>query len=149
MLAIKHAFLIDSYNAFWLKTRNLPMYQVSAITVCTMLTAHAMQILVTLPSYIVVCTNYSLFVNSSVGAATWIFWFVTIGLIVDLISLFILIASGRSRHIHLWISLLWNKIKKALNMPYLPRYYVVYRYLNQAIMQKEFKRLFASFYIFY
>ena len=137
-------FLIDSYNAFWLKTRNLPMYQVSAITVCTMLTAHAMQILVTLPSYIVVCTNYSLFVNSSVGAATWIFWFVTVGLIVDLISLFILIASGRSRHIHLWISLLWNKIKKALHMPYLPRHHVVYRYINQATMQKEFKRLFAD-----
>lgn len=137
-------FLFDSYNAFWLKTRNLPMYQVSAITICTMLTAHAMQILVTIPSYIVVCINYNLFLNSSVGAATWIFWFVTIGLIVDLISLFVLIISGKSRHVHLWISLLWNKIKKTLHMPYLPRHHVIYRYVNRAVMQEEFNKLFAD-----
>ena len=137
-------FLVDSYNAFWLKTRNIEMYKVSAITICTMLTAHAMQILVTIPSYIIVCINYNLFINSGVETASWIFWFVTVGLIVDLCSLFVLIITGTSRHVHLWISLLWNKIKKTLHMPYLPKHHVVFRYVSQAIMKKEFKRLFAD-----
>lgn len=140
-------FLTDPYNAFWLRTHNIEMHKCSAITLCTMLIWHSTQLVVTLPSFIIVCTQYNSFVTSPVQGSIIVFWFVIVGLSVDLICLGVLIISGVSKRIHMWISLLWNAIKKKIRMPYLTKHEVINKYMNQAMMQKEFKKHFCDAYL--
>jgi len=140
-------FLTDPYNAFWLRTHNIEMHKCSAITLCTMLIWHSTQLVVTLPSFAIVCTQYNSFVTSPVQGSIIIFWCVIVGLSVDLISLGILIIFGVSKRIHMWISLLWNAIKKKIRMPYLTKHEAINKYMNQAMMQKEFKKHFCDAYL--
>ncbi len=137
-------FLVDSYNTFWLKTKNIEFHKCSAITLCTMLTWHTIQILVTLPSYFIVCLSYRLFLQDSGVEKVWIFWFVTVGLCVDIFTFVLMIIFGVSKRLHILISMLWNKLKKVFHLPYLSKHYIIYKYMNQAAMQKEFKKQFCD-----
>ncbi|MBP5257041.1 MAG: hypothetical protein J6Y96_01660 [Mycoplasma sp.] len=136
--------LVDPYSAFWLRTQHVEPYKCGAITICTMLIWHTIQILITIPSYVIVCMSYNDFVKSNVTSAKLIFWFVSTGFIVDLITLSILAILGTSRHIHIWISLLWNRIKKIFHFRYLPKHHVIYLYMNQELLKKEFRKQFMD-----
>ena len=136
--------LVDSYSAFWLRTRHIEPYKCGAITICTMLTWHTIQIIITIPSYIIVCMSYNDFATSNVANAKMMFYFVSTGFFIDLITLSVLVIFGTSRHIHIWTSLLWNRIKKTFHFHYLPKHHIIYRYMTQELLKKEFRKQFMD-----
>ena len=81
-------FVTDPYTVFWLKTQGLPTHKASALVLSTVSIWQLVQIIVTLPSFVFICMEYSSLIESKGGIYT--FWIMVVGLLFDFISLFVM-----------------------------------------------------------
>lgn len=126
--------LVDSYVAFWFRQQNISTYKATALSLSNSFLVYIGQILITIPSFIFLCFNYSI---QSLNTDWFIsFWCVIAGLIVDVIIFIFFVVVLFSKNIHLWMSLLWNYIKKILKIKYHTKAETIQKYKEN----ESFKR---------
>lgn len=108
--------LTDPFTLFWLKTCKLTNKQVYSILTTNAFIWQVVQIVITLPSYIYLCSQYSLFTTETEDII--IFWMITIGMLID-VGIFcffgILIFSKKITY---YLSISFNYVKKIFKLKY-------------------------------
>ena len=132
-------FVTDPYTVFWLKTQGLPTHKASALVLSTVSIWQLVQIIVTLPSFVFICMEYSSLIESKGGIYT--FWIMVVGLLFDFISLGFLILCMINKHIHMYVSMFFNKIKKILHLKYSTKEEIREKYLVKATLFNDLKVL--------
>ena len=130
-------FVTDPYTVFWLKTQGLPTHKASALVLSTVSIWQLVQIIVTLPSFVFICMEYSSLIESKGGIYT--FWIMVVGLLFDFISLGFLILCMINKHIHMYVSMFFNKIKKILHLKYSTKEEIREKYLVKATLFNDLK----------
>ena len=138
LVAISPAnFITDPFSIWWLKKKGINLTRATSIVIGTSLIWQLVCIIVTFPSFIYVCENYHLLSVSTNGVSC--FWLNFLGVLLNICSLTFYILIGVNKHIHLWVSMLFNKIKKIFKRKYLSKHQVIHKYLNQEVMLLYFK----------
>jgi hypothetical protein len=57
---------------------------------------------------------------------------------IDLVVLGFLFMFGFSRKVHIFISIIFNKLRKTFKMSYLTKPQIVEKYMKDAVMRQEF-----------
>jgi uncharacterized membrane protein YbhN (UPF0104 family) len=81
--------------------------------------------------------------NDPIGKTVFIFIFVGMG--IDLIILSFLFVFGFSKRIHIFASLIFNKIRKMFKMSHLTKAQIVEKYMKEAVMRQEFVGMLKDF----
>lgn len=83
--------------------------------------------------------EYSSLIESKGGIYT--FWIMVVGLLFDFISLGFLILCMINKHIHMYVSMFFNKIKKILHLKYSTKEEIREKYLVKATLFNDLKVL--------
>lgn len=67
-----------------------------------------------------------------------------IGLVVDLLMMFLIFALNYSRHLHVFLSKIFNQIKAMLRLKHMTGHEIVDKYKVNAFYKKEFKETLLS-----
>ncbi len=109
-------FVTDPYNVFWLKTLGFSNSKASSIVWSNAFLWHSIQMVITLPSFIIICTHYGEIVVNDDGLTT--FWFIVTGLIIDFFIFGCLLFMGLNKRFHFYLSATVNWVKKMLKLKY-------------------------------
>ncbi|MGL4950580.1 MAG: glycosyltransferase [Mycoplasma sp.] len=128
----------EPYCIYWLKKKGLSLQTASVIVASNTILFPIVQILITWPSFFVLCGLYGdLSVNSP-----WmiIFWFSFMGLIFDILGLLSLWLLSYSKNVHYFIGILISKFKKLFKMEYSSKEDIKMEFKQKASFQREFAK---------
>ncbi len=126
----------DPYSLFWIKSHGVSNSK-SFVLVCSNgMICQAAQVIITIPSFIVVCMSYHAFIAAGTEAIS-VFWLMVIGLCIDTLSIVFFCAISFSKNLSYLLSLIFNKIKKFFHLKYHTNEQVKERYLNQKQVSRE------------
>lgn len=140
----------EPYTIYWMVSRGATIKQANTITVTSGIANSISDILVTIPSFIYISTDYNNIINSFSGSV--VYWFIVVGLIVNIMVLLITFLLGLSKRIHYLISLFSNFILRKLRKNYLEKdeiykkYIIEFEFRNSIIEGLKEKKF--SIYIF-
>lgn len=139
------SLLSDPYAVFWLRTRGVSLHKASAITINNDFLTTIVAMLLSWPSIIYMAVDHTLetLLNDPTGKIVFIFVFIGMG--IDLVVLFILFVFGFSKRVHIFASIVFNKVRKLFRMPYLTKAQIVEKYMKEAIMRQEFVVMLKDF----
>lgn len=128
----------EPYIIFWLKKRGLTLKEASAVVLSFTIISPLSQILITWPSFFVICTDY----KNNANNVIWLtcFWTVFVGLFFDLVACAFTFLVGYSKRAHYVINVVINRIKKTVRMKYKTNEKIKIEY----IQNQEFKKLFLN-----
>lgn len=102
----------EPYIIFWLNRKIKNVKKASAITLGSNFIAQISSLIVTLPSFI-----YSMVVvkfNLAITSENVVFWFLIIGITLDIIVFLGILVIVYTKRIHFWFAIIFEKIKKIL-----------------------------------
>lgn len=128
----------EPYIIYWMKKRGLTIKESTSVVASFVVINPLMQIIITWPSFFIMCSSYGEFVNNQ----KWItsFWIVFVGLMLDLIGSIFWMLMSISKKAHYFISLLTNKIKKIFKLEYKNSKEIKEEYIKNS----SFKKLFIN-----
>lgn len=130
----------EPFLIYWLRRKNLEVSEASAVVLLNSTGGQAMSLLVTWPSYIYLLTLYNSFIDTPNGQL--IFWFSTVGMILDAIVMISFIITSTSSHMHYYISLVFNQFLKFFKFNYKNKEEIRF----QLRQNKSFRKLLATEY---
>lgn len=136
-------FVTDPFAVYWLRKKGLKMHEAVTVTIGCSLICQVAQIIVTIPSFVMVCMQYHNLINVPGGHAT--FWLMFIGLSINVINVAFLSFSGVSRKFHILISKIWNTILRWLHLKYKSNLEIVNEYYHKNSIKKEFNSFFKDY----
>ncbi len=126
----------EPYIIYWLKKRGLTLRESTAIVASFTAVYPFVQVLITWPSFFIICNDYVAHLNNS----AWItsFWIVFAGLMCDLFVTIFWIVTSTSKNIHYWFNLAINKVKKILRLKYKSNEELKDEFKNKGVFRKLF-----------
>ncbi|MGL4951831.1 MAG: lysylphosphatidylglycerol synthase domain-containing protein [Mycoplasma sp.] len=124
------------YSLYWMSSRNASLKTVGSLTLTTLVFSLIGEILLTIPSFIIMCLNFETILIGDNGV--FIFSFIVIGLFMNFVFLTIWVLLGTNKKFHYWISLFSNWFLKKIGKKALSKEEVHNIYIVQAEFQKQF-----------
>ncbi len=126
----------EPYIIYWLKKRGLSLKESTAIVASFTILNPFMQVLITWPSFFVICADYGKYSSQ----LEWLisFWSVFVGLIIDLIGTCFWFMMSASKNAHYFFHLLINKVKKIFKLKYKTKEEIKHEYKDNASFKKVF-----------
>lgn len=134
--AVTPPIISDTFTLVWMKSNGVPTYRVSSIIFSNTLFWQVIQILVTLPSFIIVLANYQKLIVNSEGVTVLVL--LIAGLIIDIISASFVFLLCWSKKIHYSLSRVFNWFKKKLHMKYHTKEETAKKYQENAVIKQDF-----------
>ncbi|MDR0857045.1 MAG: lysylphosphatidylglycerol synthase domain-containing protein [Mycoplasmataceae bacterium] len=135
-------FITSPYTIWWLKKRGFTTPEAAAQTLVDTLLWQLIQMIISLSSFITI--TYHIVYTKDIEFTSQVevgYWFIVGGIVMDWVILVFLFVVGFSVHIHLWISLLSNKIKKIMHLSYSTSAETRKKYLEDKVIKNKFKEL--------
>lgn len=132
----------EPYAVWWLKRKGVPLKNAVIVIGLNSFLWSFSQVLLTWPSFLFFTIN-----NQDKIAAnqiSWAYWLVVIGLVVDVFMMFLIFALNYSRHLHVFLSKIFNQIKSLLRLKHMTGQEIVDKYKVNAFYKKEFKQALLS-----
>ncbi|MGL4947954.1 MAG: glycosyltransferase [Mycoplasma sp.] len=126
----------EPYCIYWLRKKGLALQKASVIVAANTIIFPFIQILITWPSFFVLCASYDIL--SLQPQWMMIFWFSFMGLIFDILGFVCLWLLAYSKNIHFLIGVIVNKSKKLLKMKYINNNEIRIQFKEKASFQKDF-----------
>ncbi len=133
----------DPYALFWVKSHGISNSKSFCIICSQGILCQTAQVLITIPSFIIISLQYSSFQGFG-PEATSVYWLMVIGLIIDTLSIGFFCIASFSKNFSYVLSLTFNKIKKILHMKYHTKEQVKEKYINQRKVTRESLELFKD-----
>ncbi|MDR2461933.1 MAG: YbhN family protein [Mycoplasmataceae bacterium] len=128
-------FVSDPYATYFLKRKGVVQNRAVAITLLNAFLWHIVQMIITIPSFFIICTQYQEIINNT--EIHVIFWFTIVGILIDFFILFWLLVFCYSLKTHYLLSLFLNKIKKIFKIAYHTKEEIKIKYIDE----KKFKKI--------
>lgn len=129
----------EPYMIYWLKSRGLKLQDANIISIMNGLVSGITEILLTLPSFIVITISYNQISNHPSGLI--VYWFIVGGLFVNLLVLSSFIIIGFSKKIHYYISLFFNFILSKLRLKHMKKNEIYNKYIINNVFKSELKMI--------
>lgn len=129
-------FIYDPYTLFWMRSNGISVGRASAIIFINAWEWQVAQLLITLPSFIWIALKTSDVLAIEHGNAAYIL--LLCGLIVDIAGCFLMTFLCFSTKIHVFLSSVFNWVKKKLHMQYHTKEQIKETYGKKALIQKEY-----------
>lgn len=126
----------EPYIMYWLKKKGLQLKEATAIVASFTVINPFIQVLITWPSFFIICASYS--ANSNNPGWIGSFWSVFVGLMFDLIGTFFWFIMSISRRAHYILNLFIAKIKKIFKMKYKSKEEIKEEYIKNSSFRKLF-----------
>lgn len=133
----------DPYALFWVKSHGISNSKSFCIICSQGILCQTAQVLITLPSFIIISLQYNNFLSSGPEAIS-VYWLMVIGLSIDILSIGFFCIASFSKNFSYVLSLTFNKIKKILHMKYHTKEQVKEQYLKQRKVTRESIELFKN-----
>lgn len=127
----------EPYFIYWLKSRGVPIEKATSISLINAFLSMVAEIIITIPSFIVIAIIYPQIARSSLGVG--IFWLTVGGLLLNLTFVGFYMILGFSSKTHYQISLLSNKILAMLKMKHLNKKEIYHKYMVEQTFKRSFK----------
>lgn len=129
-------FVYDPYTIFWLKTQGVSTSRATSIMFSNALLWQAVQLLIHIPSFIIVMMKADLVLQMNAGGVALIV-FMSIGLFVDVIGCLLMVLLCFSKRSHFVLSSIFNWFKKKLHMKYHTKAEIEKKYKTKATIKRE------------
>lgn len=129
-------FVYDPYTLFWMRSNGISVGRASAIIFINAWEWQVVQLLITIPSFIIVMQNIHKVFELDNGNIA--FTFLILGLVVDVIGCLLMTFLCFSTRIHVFLSSMFNWVKKKLHIPYHTKEQIKEAYQEKALIQKEY-----------
>ena len=139
------SLLTDPYAVFWLRTKGVSLHKASAISLNNDFLATAASMFLCWPSIIYMLVNGRLTDLLNDNATKVVFIFIFVGMGLDVIAMGFLFIFGFSKRIHIFASLVFNKIRKTFKISHLTKAQIVEKYMKEAVMRQEFVGMLKNF----
>ncbi len=132
------AFGSEPYIIYWLNKKGISVKESTAMVASLNIVSPFVQVLITWPSFFVLCADYS--TNATNLAWVGCFWSVFAGLIFDLMGTSFWLLMSLSKNAQLWWNIFLNWIKKIFKKSYKTKDELRYEY----VAQESFKNMFIG-----
>lgn len=130
-------FIYDPYTVFWLKTQGVSTSKATSIIFSNGLLWQAMELIIHIPSYIIVMMNYDKLIQVSEGEGIALIFLMSVGLFIDIIGTASMFLLCFSKKMHYLLSVCFNWFKKALRMKYHTKPQIREKYKNRAVLKQD------------
>lgn len=130
-------FVYDPYTIFWMKTQGVTTSRATSTMFSNGLLWQAVELLVHIPSYIIVMTRLNDVLATDYGTSlTWIIM-MNVGIFVDVFGVLFMLLLCFSRRAHYVMSSIFNRVKKAFKMKYHTKAEIEEKYKNRAVIRQD------------
>ncbi len=127
----------EPFIIYWLKKRGLDIKEATAIVATFTVINPYIQIIITWPSFFVLCKDYHNFVNNM----EWLisFWAIFVALLFDICATIFWTLVSNSKNFHYLLNLVFNWLKKLIHLNYKTKEQIKFEFKEKAIFKKIFK----------
>ena len=129
-------FVYDPYTIFWLKTQGVSTSRATSIMFSNALLWQAMELIIHVPSFIIVMIKADLLIALGAEGITLIV-LMSLGLLIDIIGCLFMLLLCFSRRAHFVLSSIFNWFKKKLHMKYHTKAEIEEKYKKRATIKNE------------
>lgn len=128
----------EPYSIYWMTSRGANIKTANSISVINGFIAGISELIITIPSFIVLSINYHMIANNTFGIV--VYWFILGGITVNSLILMAFVVLGFSKKTHYIISVFWNFILMKIERPYLQKRQIYNKYIINSEFKIEFKK---------
>ncbi|MGL5640457.1 MAG: lysylphosphatidylglycerol synthase transmembrane domain-containing protein [Mycoplasmoidaceae bacterium] len=126
----------EPYTLFWLKSQGLETRKSLILLASTNIIIFLSQVLVTWPSFFVVCSSYGIY--GSVQEWSISFWLTFVGITFDFMTFLTIFLLTYSKRIHFILNKAYHWLRRKLKMSYKTKEDIRIKYMQKAVFKKEF-----------
>ncbi len=127
----------EPYCIYWMTSRGAQIEDANAISLVNTVLAGFTEIIITIPSFIYISCFYDTIVHAGASGLA-IYWMIFAGLCINFIIMFSFFGIGKSKKIHVWISMATNFILRKLKRKYLTKEEIIKKYTVDAAFKNKF-----------
>ncbi|MGL4617307.1 MAG: lysylphosphatidylglycerol synthase domain-containing protein [Mycoplasmoidaceae bacterium] len=126
----------EPYTLFWLKSQGLETRKSLILLASTGIVVFLAQVIITWPSFFVVCSSYGIYGNVQEWSVS--FWITFTGITFDLFAFLTVFALTYSSKVHFILNRAYHWLRKKLKMSYKTKEDIKIKYIQKAVFKKEF-----------
>lgn len=126
----------EPYIIYWMTSRGVPLKKASMISLINAFYSSITDLIITIPSFIYISVFYNQI--AIINSGLIIYWFLVIGLSINIIALLLFILLGFSKRIHLIFALISNWILKKIKKKFKNKEEIYEEYITKSGFRKEF-----------
>lgn len=127
----------EPFIIYWLKKRGLEIKEATAIVATFTVINPYIQIVLTWPSFFILCKDYHHLANN----IEWLisFWAIFVALLFDICATIFWTLISNSKNFHYFLNLVFNWFKKLIHLNYKTKEQIKFEFKEKAIFKKIFK----------